>query len=92
MHVHATHHALGKTLSFAVVHFGVALLVGRLLTGSWLIASTLALIEPACNTVAYFFHERFWLRLEQRRRRRQSSRHAQHTGNLRRLGSISAAT
>lgn len=64
MHAHpsADHLALHKTLSFAFVHFSVALLVGRLLTGSWLIASAMALIEPACNTVAYFLHERYWLR------------------------------
>lgn len=67
MHVHAAHHTLGKTLSFALVHFCVAFVVGWLLTGSWMIASALALVEPACNTVAYYFHERFWQRLERRR-------------------------
>lgn len=49
-----------KTLSFACVHFTVALTVSYLLTGSWLISSAIALIEPACNTVAYFFHEKAW--------------------------------
>jgi len=51
-----------KTLSFAIVHFSVALAVGWLLTGSFVLAGTLALVEPLCNTVAYYFHERAWLR------------------------------
>lgn len=51
-----------KTLSFAVVHFTVAFTVTALLTGSLAIGGAVALIEPLCNTVAYFFHERFWER------------------------------
>lgn len=56
-----------KTLSFAAVHFCVAFLVGYLMTGSVLVGSALALIEPACNTVAFHFHEKVWQRVEQRR-------------------------
>ena len=44
-----------KTLTFAVVHFSVAFSVAYLLTGSLGIASLLAMVEPLCNTVAYFF-------------------------------------
>ena len=51
-----------KTLSFAIVHFNVALLVGWALTGSFVVGGALALIEPLCNTVAFHFHERAWLR------------------------------
>lgn len=51
-----------KTISFAVVHFSVAFSVAYLLTGDILIGSIIATIEPACNTVAYYFHERIWLR------------------------------
>jgi uncharacterized membrane protein len=51
-----------KTLSFAVIHFHVALLVGWALTGSFVLGGALALIEPLCNTVAYYFHERAWTR------------------------------
>lgn len=54
--------SLAKTLSFAVVHFLVAFTVGYALTGSVVIGSLLALIEPACNTVAYYWHERAWAR------------------------------
>lgn len=72
LHPHPHHLASGhrqtllKTVSFASVHFTVALLVGWALTGSFVLASLLALVEPACNTVAYFFHERLWQRLERR--------------------------
>lgn len=61
---------LAKTLSFACVHFTVAFLVGYLLTGSLLISSALALIEPLCNTVAYYFHEKAWNYFGKRRSRK----------------------
>lgn len=51
-----------KTLSFAACHFTVAFSVAYLLTGNLGISSLLALVEPACNTVAYYFHEKAWLR------------------------------
>jgi uncharacterized membrane protein len=56
-----------KTASFAAVHFTVAFTVGYLLTGSVLIGSTMALVEPAVNTVAFFFHEKVWDRVQRRR-------------------------
>ena len=49
-----------KTLSFAAMHFSVAFTVGYLMTGSVAVGGAIALVEPACNTVAYFFHEKFW--------------------------------
>jgi uncharacterized membrane protein len=54
-----------KTLTFAAVHFSVAFTVGYLLTGSVAIGGAIALVEPACNTVAYFFHEKIWQKIEQ---------------------------
>ncbi len=56
-----------KTLTFALLHFTVAFFVGWLLTGSWLIGGALALVEPACNTVVFYFHEKVWRRIEARR-------------------------
>ncbi len=58
-----------KTLSFGVMHFAIAFAVGYLLTGDVVIGGALALIEPAVNTVAYYFHDRIWTRLERRRGR-----------------------
>ncbi len=57
-----------KTISFGAVHFTVAFTVAYLLTGSFLVGGAIALVEPAINTVAYFFHERIWERTRQRRR------------------------
>ena len=51
-----------KTLSFATIHMGVAFTVGYLMTGSMVVGGALALVEPLCNTVAYYFHEKVWLR------------------------------
>ncbi|MFV8781046.1 DUF2061 domain-containing protein [Microbulbifer sp. SA54] len=51
-----------KTCSFAVVHMAVAFTVGFAMTGDILVGSALALVEPACNTVAYYFHEKWWSR------------------------------
>ena len=51
-----------KTLTFAVLHFSIAFTVAYLLTGSLLTGGLIALIEPACNTVAFYFHEKAWQR------------------------------
>lgn len=51
-----------KTFSFALVHFVVAFSVGFALTGSVAIGGAMALVEPAVNTIAYFFHEKAWER------------------------------
>ena len=56
-----------KTLTFALVHILVAFTVVYLLTGNLLAGGVVALIEPACNTVAYYLHEKIW---EAWRRRR----------------------
>jgi uncharacterized membrane protein len=58
---------MAKTASFAVVHFTVAFSVGYALTGSLLVGSALALVEPAINTVAFYFHELVWKRIEAKR-------------------------
>jgi len=47
-----------------VLHFGVAFTVAYALTGSAAIATGIGLIEPLANTVAFFFHERFWRRFD----------------------------
>jgi uncharacterized membrane protein len=52
-----------KTISFAIMHFGVAFGVTYAITGDVLIGSAVALVEPAVNTVGYYFHEKVWERL-----------------------------
>lgn len=49
-----------KTMTFALLHFTVAFSVTYLLTGDLLVGGLVATIEPAINTIAYFFHEKAW--------------------------------
>ncbi|MDC7706461.1 DUF2061 domain-containing protein [Vogesella indigofera] len=66
-----------KTITFAICHFSVAFTVAYLLTGSFGIASLLALVEPLVNTVAYYFHEKAWDGI---RARRQGAPHRVSAG------------
>ena len=56
---------MAKTFSFAILHFTVAFTVGYLLTGSAMVGGLLAVVEPACNTVVFHFHEKAWKRFEE---------------------------
>ena len=58
---------MAKTMTFAAVHMTVAFGVGYALSGSVLVGGAIALVEPALNTVAYFFHEQVWERIRARR-------------------------
>lgn len=55
-----------KTMSFAVMHFSVAFAIAYALTGSVAIATGIGLIEPLANTIAFYFHERLWRRIDSR--------------------------
>lgn len=57
---------MAKTISFAILHFTVAFTVGYLLTGSLMVGGLLAIIEPACNTVVFYFHEKAWNAYEEK--------------------------
>jgi uncharacterized membrane protein len=59
---------MAKTATFAVMHFSVAFGVAYLLTGDLVIGGAVALIEPAINTVAFYFHERAWSAYERLKR------------------------
>ena len=56
-----------KTLSFACLHFSVAFTLGWAVSGNWRVGGALAVIEPLCNTVVFYFHERFWQAHQARR-------------------------
>lgn len=62
-----------KTITFAITHFTVAFAVAYVLTGSFGIASLLALVEPMVNTVAYHFHEKIWDGIRGRRQQEKSA-------------------
>ncbi len=51
-----------KAGTFAVIHFWVAFSVAYVISGDVLIGSLIAMIEPTLNVVAYYFHERLWMR------------------------------
>ncbi len=55
---------LMKTASFAAFHFSIGFGVAYLISGSLPLAFGVAMIEPAVNTAAFFFHERAWKRGE----------------------------
>ena len=63
-----------KTMSFAAMHFSVAFGVTYALTGDVVVGGLVALVEPAVNTVGYYFHERIWERIRVRRASRQGPR------------------
>ncbi|MCL1114327.1 MULTISPECIES: DUF2061 domain-containing protein [Shewanella] len=53
-----------KTISFAILHFSVAFSITYLLTGSVVIGGAIALLEPAVNTVVFYFHDKVWKNIE----------------------------
>ncbi len=55
---------MAKTFTFAILHFSVAFGVGYALSGSALIGGAIALVEPACNTVVFYFHKKAWERFK----------------------------
>jgi len=59
-------HTLLKTISYATMHMTIAVTVAYILSGSWQVAFAIGLIEPCIQTVAFFFHERAWHRIEKR--------------------------
>lgn len=63
---HLEDNAMTKTFTFAILHFSIAFTVAYVLTGSVLIGGMMALIEPAINTVGFYFHEKAWQRFEAR--------------------------
>lgn len=54
-----------KTMTFAIMHFVVAFSVTYLFTGSIAVGGAVALIEPAINTIAFYFHEKVWEKRDQ---------------------------
>ena len=53
---------LRKTASYYVLHVTVAALVAYAVTGNFLLALTLSLLEPTVQAFAFFFHEKAWQR------------------------------
>ena len=62
-----------KTLTFASMHFSIAFGVTYQLTGDIVVGGLVAIVEPAVNTVAFFFHEKVWNRVTARRQQAAES-------------------
>ena len=73
-----------KTMTFAVMHFSVAFAVAYLLTGSVVIGSAVA---PAINTIAFYFHELVWKKIESKGQR-HSQLYARQTTNHQAMHSV----
>lgn len=56
-----------KTMTYTAMHFAIAFLVAWLLTGDVLVGGLVAMVEPAVNSVAYFFHEKVWAAHQRRK-------------------------
>lgn len=55
-----------KTVTFTLMHFCIAFAVTYALTGSLAAGGLVAAIEPLCNSVGFYFHEKIWQRLDKR--------------------------
>ncbi len=57
--VHVKRHIV-KAISYRLVGSAQTILIGYILTGSLVIASTAGIIELVIKPIIYFLHERFW--------------------------------
>jgi uncharacterized membrane protein len=55
-----------KTITFTTMHISIAFTVVYLMTDSVMVGGAVALVEPLCNSVGYFFHEQVWERIKNR--------------------------
>lgn len=53
-----------KTVTFTLMHFCIAFSVTYALTGSIAVGGLVAAVEPLCNSVGFYFHEKIWKRFE----------------------------
>lgn len=54
-----------KTCSYSVMHMIVAISVAYILSGDWVVAISIGLIEPIVQTFFYFVHESSWKKISQ---------------------------
>lgn len=55
-----------KTITFTLMHFCIAFSVTYALTGSLATGGLVAAVEPLCNSIGFYFHEKIWQRLDKR--------------------------
>lgn len=59
-----------KTVTYAVMHFVVAVTVAYALTQNWRVALAIGIIEPLVQTLFFTAHDAIWRRIEARKARR----------------------
>jgi len=64
--------AMLKTITFTLMHFCIAFGVAYALTGSVTVGGLVAVVEPLCNSLGFYFHEKFWQRFENNKSARPS--------------------
>ena len=57
--VHVKRH-IAKAISYRLIGSAQTILIGYILTGSLVIASTAGVIELVIKPIIYFLHERLW--------------------------------
>ncbi|CAJ91943.1 DUF2061 domain-containing protein [Cupriavidus necator] len=78
---------MAKTLTFGIMHLGIAFSVTYALTGSLAISGAITFIEPAVNTVAHYFFDRYW----EKRERRQAGTARNHAAAQRNHANLAGA-
>ena len=71
-----------KTVTFTALHITIAFTIVYLMTGDFMVGGAVALIEPLCNSVGYFVHERIWERIRRRQGRRPGPAGIAPTGRV----------
>lgn len=56
-----------KTMTYYAMHLVVAASVAYAVTGDWVTALTLSLLEPTVQMVSFYLHEKFWEKRLQRK-------------------------
>lgn len=52
--------SLAKTISWRITGSGATFTIGYIISGSFGLASTIAVTQLIANTILYFIHERLW--------------------------------
>lgn len=51
---------MAKSATFGAIHVVIAFSVSYALSGNFLVAGAITLVEPLVNTVAHYFFDRWW--------------------------------
>lgn len=55
--------SLAKTVSWRITGSGATFAISWIVSGSWQMAGSIAIVQLTVNTLLYFVHERVWNRI-----------------------------